>query len=212
MTLHLRTTRTTQKPVFILLIAPNNTSVTCKNAEATMLKLLAEADGPCIPVMHGMCVCGTQAIFYQYDRKRRNVFPKPQGQVHFDLDLATERRRSLHESHWRGQADVPKNHTWPGGSSFSWHWWSLISPLVRFLCSSFTYWLSFNPNVFQSTSMNHNTPLQTVYCSYLISFPILKTSLQIKSICLLKLSQSRFLPHTSVFRVQFPSSSSSSLS
>lgn len=90
MTLHLRTTRTTQKPVFILLIAPNNTSVTCKNAEATMLKLLAEADAPCIPVMHGMCVCGTQAVFYQYDRKRQNVFPKPQGQVHFDLDLATE--------------------------------------------------------------------------------------------------------------------------
>ena len=56
-----------------------------------MLKLLVEAEGPCkISVMHGMCVCGTQASFNQYDRKRQNVFPKPQGQVHFDLDLATE--------------------------------------------------------------------------------------------------------------------------
>jgi len=50
-----------------------------------MLKLLVE---PCISVMHGMCVCGTQAIFYQYDCKRRNVLPNPEGQVH-ELDLAT---------------------------------------------------------------------------------------------------------------------------
>jgi hypothetical protein len=41
-------------------------------------------------VIHGVCVYGSQAAFYQYDLKRQVVSPKPQGQVHFDLDLAKE--------------------------------------------------------------------------------------------------------------------------
>ena len=90
MTLHLKTTRKSRKPVFILLIAPDNTSATSRNAEATMLKLLKEASGRGLNVMHGVCVCETQAAFYRYDRERQIVLPKPQGEVHFDLDLATE--------------------------------------------------------------------------------------------------------------------------
>jgi hypothetical protein len=42
---------------------------------------LKEADGP---------VVETKAALYQYDRKRQIVSPKPQGQVHFDFDLAKE--------------------------------------------------------------------------------------------------------------------------
>jgi hypothetical protein len=90
MTVHLKTTRTTQKPVFILLIAPNNTSTTSRHAEVTMRRLLKGADGPGINVMHGVCVCGTQAAFYQYDCERQIVSPKSQGRVHFGFDLATE--------------------------------------------------------------------------------------------------------------------------
>lgn len=37
---HLNTARTTQKLVFIFLIAPDNTSATSKDAEAAMLELL----------------------------------------------------------------------------------------------------------------------------------------------------------------------------
>jgi hypothetical protein len=90
MAINLKTTPTTQFPVFILLIAPDNTPVTSKDAEVAMLELLKEADAPDIKVIHGVCVCGSQAAFYQYDRERQVVSPEPQGQVHFDLDLATE--------------------------------------------------------------------------------------------------------------------------
>jgi len=55
-----------------------------------MLELLKEADAPGIKVIHGVCVCGSQAALNQYDRERQVVSPEPQGQVHFDLDLATE--------------------------------------------------------------------------------------------------------------------------
>ena len=56
-----------------------------------MLKLLKEASGGGIKVMHGVCVFESQASFYQYDREQQ-LSPEPQGQVHFDLgqDLATE--------------------------------------------------------------------------------------------------------------------------
>jgi len=90
MTINLKTTPVTQFPVFILLIAPDNTLVTSKDAEVAMLELMKEADAPDIKVIHGVCVCGSQAAFYQYDRERQVVSPEPQGQVHFDLDLATE--------------------------------------------------------------------------------------------------------------------------
>ncbi len=53
-----------------------------------MLNLLQEPHG--LDIMHGVCVCGTRAAFYQYDSKQQIVLPKPQGQVNFDLDLATE--------------------------------------------------------------------------------------------------------------------------
>ena len=90
MVIQLKTTPTTQCPVFILLIAPDNTPVTSKDAEVAMLELLKGADAHGIKVIHGVCVYGPQAAFYQYDRERQVVSPEPQGQVHFDLDLATE--------------------------------------------------------------------------------------------------------------------------
>jgi hypothetical protein len=90
MTIQLKTTPTTQYPVFILLIAPDNTPVTSKDAEVSMLELLKEADAPDIKVIHGVCVYGPQAAFYEYDRERQVVSPGLQGQVNFDLDLATE--------------------------------------------------------------------------------------------------------------------------
>ena len=90
MNIHLKTTPTTQKPIFIFLIAPDNTSATSKDAEIAMLELLKGADAPDIKVIHGVCVYGSQAAFYQYDRERQVVSPEPQGHVHFDLDLATE--------------------------------------------------------------------------------------------------------------------------
>jgi len=90
MAINLKTTPTTQFPVFILLIAPDNTPVISKDAEVAMLELLKEADAPDIKVIHGVCVYGPQAAFYQYDRERQVVSPEPQGQVHFNLDLATE--------------------------------------------------------------------------------------------------------------------------
>ena len=55
-----------------------------------MLELLKGADALDIKVIHGVCVYGSQAAFYQYDRERKVVSPEPQGHVHFDLDLATE--------------------------------------------------------------------------------------------------------------------------
>lgn len=90
MTVRLKTSLTIKKPVFIFLIAPNNTSATSQDAEVTMLRLLKEADGPGIDVMHGVCVFETQAAFYQYDCKQQTVSPKPQGYVHFNFDLAKE--------------------------------------------------------------------------------------------------------------------------
>ncbi len=76
-----------------------------------MLKLLEEADV-------GICVCETQAVSYQYDCKRRNVLPKPQGRVHFDLDLATEsgavRFMEVAEDVMQMCREII-----PGGSSFS---------------------------------------------------------------------------------------------
>jgi hypothetical protein len=70
---------------------PNNTSATSKDAEVRMLKLLKEADGHrSINVMHGVCVCGTQAAFYRYDRGQKMVSPRPQGHVNFNFDLAKE--------------------------------------------------------------------------------------------------------------------------
>ena len=90
MNIHLKTTPTTQKPIFIFLIAPDNTSATSKDAEIAMLELLKGADAPDIKVIHGVCVYGSQAAFYQYDCERQVVSPEPQGHVHFDLDLATE--------------------------------------------------------------------------------------------------------------------------
>jgi hypothetical protein len=80
---------TTEKPVFIFLIAPENTPATSGHAEDTMLKLLKEVDVPGIKVVHGVCVCGSRAAFYEYDCERRLVSPTPQGQVHYDWDLAT---------------------------------------------------------------------------------------------------------------------------
>jgi len=88
MTVFVQTTHTTRKPVFVFLIAPNDAPATCRNAEVTMLNLLQEPHG--LDTMHGVCVFGTRAAFYQYDSKRQIVLPKPQGQVNFDLDLATE--------------------------------------------------------------------------------------------------------------------------
>jgi len=57
-----------------------------------MLKLLKEASKRGIKVMHGVCVCESQASFYQYDRERQLFSPEPRGQVSFDLrqDLKTE--------------------------------------------------------------------------------------------------------------------------
>jgi hypothetical protein len=92
MTLHLKTSRTTRKPVFILLIAPDNAPATRRDAEVTMLKLLKEAGGHGLEVTHGMCVCETQAALFHYDRERQIFLPSPQGQVNFDLNLATEGR------------------------------------------------------------------------------------------------------------------------
>jgi hypothetical protein len=77
-------------PTIILLIAPDNTPVTSKDAEDAMLELLKKADAPDIKVIHGVCVYGSQAAFYQYDRERQVISPEPQGRVHFDLDLAKE--------------------------------------------------------------------------------------------------------------------------
>ncbi len=85
MTLHLKTSRTTRKPVFILLIAPDDAPATRRDAEVTMLKLLKEASGRGIEVMHGMCVCETQAALFHYDCERQIFLPSPQGQVNFDL-------------------------------------------------------------------------------------------------------------------------------
>ena len=92
MTLYLKTTRETRKPVFILLIAPDDTPATCRHAEVTMLKLLKQASGRGLKVMHGVCVYESRASFYQYDRKQQLFSPEPQGQVYFDLgqNLATE--------------------------------------------------------------------------------------------------------------------------
>jgi len=81
---------TTEKPVFIFLIAPDNTPATSGHAEDMMLKLLKAVDVPGIKVVHGVCVCGSQAAFYEYDRERQLVSPEPQGQVHYDWDLATQ--------------------------------------------------------------------------------------------------------------------------
>jgi len=50
---------------------------------------LKEVDVPGINVVHGACICGSQAAFYEYDCERRLVSPTPQGQVHYDWDLAT---------------------------------------------------------------------------------------------------------------------------
>jgi len=97
MAINLKTTPTTQFPVFILLIAQDVTPVTSKNAEVAMLELLKEADAPDIKVIHGVCVCGSQAAFYQYDCERQVVSPEPQGQAHFDLDLAMESRAKCFE-------------------------------------------------------------------------------------------------------------------
>jgi len=88
MTLHLKTSRKTRKPVFILLIAPDNAPATRRDAEVTMLKLLKEASGRGIEVTQGMCGGETQAALY--DRERQIFLPSPQGEVNFDLDLATE--------------------------------------------------------------------------------------------------------------------------
>jgi hypothetical protein len=91
MTVRLKTSRTIKKPIFVFLIAPNNAAATSGDAEATMVRLLKEADGPdIISVMHGVCVFETKAAFYEYDRKKQTVSPKPQGQVHYDFDLATQ--------------------------------------------------------------------------------------------------------------------------
>lgn len=80
---------TTENPVFIFLIAPENTPATSGHAEDTMLKLLKEVDVPGMKVVHGVCVCGSRAAFYEYDCERQLVSPAPQGQVHYDWDLAT---------------------------------------------------------------------------------------------------------------------------
>jgi len=88
MTVFVQTTPTTWKPVFIFLITPNDTPAIHRNAKVSMLNLLQEPHG--LDIMHGVCVCGTRAAFYQYDSKRQIVLPKPQGQVNFDLDLVME--------------------------------------------------------------------------------------------------------------------------
>ena len=88
---HLKTTRTTEKPVFIVLIVAPYSSATSKDVEVTMLKLLKEADRhESINVLHGVCLSGTRASFYQYDREQKMISPRPRGHANFALDLAQE--------------------------------------------------------------------------------------------------------------------------
>jgi len=54
MIVHLHTTPTTRFPVFFLLIAPDNTDVTSKNAEDALVELLKNADAPDIKMIHGV--------------------------------------------------------------------------------------------------------------------------------------------------------------
>jgi hypothetical protein len=56
---------TIEKPIFIFLIAPENTPATSGHAEDKMLKLLKEVDVPGIKMVQGVCVCGSRAAFYE---------------------------------------------------------------------------------------------------------------------------------------------------
>jgi hypothetical protein len=70
----------TQFPVFILLIAPDNTPVTSRDAEVVMLELLKEAD-----VIHGVCVYRPQVAFYEVAKHVEQMCREPVP----DLELPT---------------------------------------------------------------------------------------------------------------------------